>query len=263
MLKFCSLFSGSSGNSLFVTDGDTRVLVDAGMSGKKIIEAVKGIGEEPEKISAVCVTHEHNDHIKGAGILSRMFDIPIFANEKTWLASEDKLGKIEPKNRRIFVTSEKFSINEMCVNTFDIPHDASEPVGFNFFSRDKKLTIATDLGHVNKYIYENITGSDFVLLESNHDVEMVRIGHYPWYLKQRILSDKGHLSNELAGKLILRLVKDGMFKFSLGHLSKDNNFPELAFQTVSNVLERNGVKVGKDVCLDVVTRDRAGQFICI
>ena len=263
MVKFCSLFSGSSGNCLLVSDGVTTILVDAGMSGKRILDAIKSIGCDPSTIDGICITHEHSDHIKGAGILSRMLDVPIFANENTWKSMEKELGKVGEVNKRYFKTGEEFSIGDICVHPFSIPHDASEPVGFNFFVENKKISIATDIGHANKELFDNIVGSDFTLLEANHDVEMVRMGPYPWHLKQRILGDNGHLSNIMAGKLLARLVENGTTNFLLGHLSGDNNFPQLAYETVKNVLEEKGIKTGTDVRFEVAMRDRVGSFICI
>lgn len=263
MINFCSLFSGSSGNSLFVSDGATSVLVDAGISGKRIIDSIKDIGHKPEDIDAIVITHEHSDHIKGAGILSRKLNVPIYANLKTWQAMESELGEVDECNKRYFTTGERFCIGDMCVLPFNIPHDAVEPVGYSFFSGERKVTVATDIGHVNKELYENLVGSDFILLESNHDIEMLRMGPYPWYLKQRILGEKGHMSNELAGKLVAKLVEKGTKRVLLGHLSRENNFPQLAFETVKNVLVEKGIIPGRDVVLDVAMRDCVSDLICV
>jgi phosphoribosyl 1,2-cyclic phosphodiesterase len=263
MIKFCSLFSGSSGNCLLVSDDKTSILIDAGMSGRSIIDAIKSIGCDPSSIDAICITHEHSDHIKGAGILSRMLDVPVFANEKTWNAMENDLGKISEINKRYFNTGENFSVGDILIHPFSIPHDASEPVGFNFFVGNKKITVATDIGHANKELFDKMIGSDFMLLESNHDIEMVRMGSYPWQLKQRILGENGHLSNVMAGKLIARLVENGTNRFMLGHLSKENNFPQLAYETVKNVLESKGIKTGVDAMIEVAHRGVIGDVICI
>jgi len=176
---------------------------------------------------------------------------------------ERELGKLDINNKKYFNTGEKFCIGDICVHPFSIPHDANEPVGFNFFAQNKKITVATDIGHVNKELYENMVGSDFMLLESNHDIEMVRMGPYPWYLKQRILGENGHLSNMMAGKLIAKLVENGTKSFLLGHLSRENNFPQLAYETVKNVLESKGIKTGVDVQFDVALRDCIGEVICV
>jgi len=261
MIKFCSLFSGSSGNCLFISDGKTKILIDSGLSGKRIIEALVAIGENPSKISAILVTHEHSDHIRGAGILSRKFDIPIYANENTWSAMEKELGPVNIKNKMCFCNCEEFEIGNIFIKAFPIPHDAVDPVGFNFFLDDKKITTATDIGHMTNKLLSYLMGSDLLFIESNHDVEMLKVGPYPWPLKKRILGERGHLSNEMAGKVVAYLAKNGTRKFLLGHLSKENNFPELAYQTVCNALQENDICAGKDVMLTVALRDRVGAVV--
>jgi len=263
MIKFCSLFSGSSGNSLYIEANGTKILIDAGLSGKRIIQALNSIGEQPSEISAVLVTHEHSDHIRGVGILSRKFNIPVYANEKTWDAMGTQIGPINADNMRCFTTVKEFEIGNLCIKPFPIPHDASEPVGFNFFAENKKVTTATDIGHITKEVLESLIGSDLVLLESNHDIEMLKVGPYPWPLKRRILGDRGHLSNEMAGKVAVHMAQRGTRKFLLGHLSKENNFPELAYQTVYNALSEQKIKVGSDVTLEVAMRDYTGSVITL
>lgn len=259
MIKFCSLYSGSSGNSIYLSSGDTSLLIDCGLSGKRIVEALSDIGQKPQEISAVLITHEHSDHIKGAGILSRKFDIPIYANEKTWNAMEAYLGPVSIKNKKYFDTGFEFDIGNICVKPFPIPHDASEPVGFNFFIEGKKITSATDIGHMNRKLLYNLEGSDLLLIEANHDVEMLKMGPYPWSLKKRVMGDHGHLSNEMAGKVVAYLAEQGTKHFLLGHLSKENNFPELAYQTVCNRLREKNIDPLKDISLAVALRDRVGN----
>lgn len=261
MVKFCSLYSGSSGNSIFLGVDGTRLLIDAGLSAKKIIEALVSIGEDPGKLSAVLISHEHSDHIKGAGILSRKFNIPIYANENTWEAMSPFIGPVSLVNRLYFNTGTEFQIGGVCINTFSIPHDACEPVGYNFYAEDKKITVATDIGHINFDLLNCFEASDLLLLESNHDVEMLRIGPYPWHLKKRIAGERGHLSNEAAGKAIAYMAEKGTKRFLLGHLSRENNFPELAYQTVSNALFEKKMCIGTDVTLEVALRDRVGSVI--
>jgi len=261
MMKFCSLYSGSSGNCLFLSDGKTKLLIDSGMSGKRIIEALVAIGENPSELSAVLVSHEHSDHIRGAGIISRKFDIPIYANENTWKAMEQALGPVNIKNKLYFDNFKDFEIGNIFVKAFPIPHDAVDPVGFNFFLDNKKITTATDIGHMTNKLLKYLMGSDLLLLESNHDIEMLKVGSYPWPLKKRILGERGHLSNEMAGKIVAYLAKNGTKKFLLGHLSRENNFPELAYQTVCNVLNENNICAGKDVLLEVALRDRVGAVV--
>ena len=261
MLKFCSLYSGSSGNSIFLSDGRTKLLIDAGLSAKRIIEALVSIGENPSELSAVLISHEHSDHIKGAGILSRKFNIPVYANENTWEAMSSMLGPVNLANRLYFNTGMEFQIGEITIRAFSIPHDACDPVGYNFFAENKKVTVATDIGHISLELLNCLEASDLLLLESNHDVEMLRIGPYPWHLKKRIAGEHGHLSNEAAGKVIAYMAEKGTKRFLLGHLSRENNFPELAYQTVCNALFEKQICVGTDILLDVALRDRVGEII--
>lgn len=261
MIKFCSLFSGSSGNSLFVSAGRTKLLIDNGLSGKRIIEALISIGETPSELSAILVSHEHSDHIRGVGVLSRKFDIPVYANERTWSGMEKLIGPVSIKNKMYFNTGREFEIGNICVKAFSIPHDANEPVGFNFFVGNKKVTSATDIGHMNKELLGNFEGSDLLLIEANHDIEMLKVGPYPWPLKKRIMGDNGHLCNEMAGKVVAYLAGKGTKHFLLGHLSKENNFPELAYQTVCNILYEKNIDPVKDIFLSVAMRDRVGEAV--
>lgn len=263
MIKFCSLFSGSSGNSLFLRTENTRLLIDAGLSAKKIVKALHSIGEEPTELSAILISHEHSDHIRGAGIISRMFDIPVFANANTWTVMEHEIGPVRVENKKDFVTGTEFEIGDIFIKTFPIPHDASEPVAFNFFTGNRKITTATDIGHINKELLACFDLSDLILLESNHDVEMLKVGPYPWSLKKRILSDKGHLSNEIAGKVVAYMAEKGTRQFLLGHLSRENNFPELAYQTVRNVLSEKNIDIDTDIMLDIALRDIVGKVISL
>ncbi len=257
-VEFCTLASGSSGNSTYIATKYTRILVDAGVSGKKIQECLAELKLTGQDIDGLFITHEHIDHIKGAGILSRRFNIPIYATSETWLAMEDSLGKISPANKRFVYPGENCIINDICVKPFCIPHDAADPVGYNIFAGEKKVTLATDIGHITDEIRESIAGSEILLLEANHDEDMVQKGSYPWHLKKRILSDKGHLSNKTAGEL-LSLVVDGKTKhIFLGHLSQENNDPHLAFDTAENILGKNKIQVGKHCKMDMAYRHNTG-----
>ncbi|HOJ11859.1 MAG TPA: MBL fold metallo-hydrolase [Clostridiales bacterium] len=266
MIKFCSLYSGSSGNAIFISNERARILIDAGLSGKRIAEALISIGEDPAGLSAILVTHEHNDHIKGVGVISKRYDIPIYANELTWQYLQSNItniSKINHKNIKYFDNNREFEICGIGVKAFSIPHDANDPVGFCFYSEGKKITIATDIGHITSELTESLDGSDLLLLESNHDVGMLKVGPYPWWLKQRILGEKGHLSNEVAGEVIADMAENGTRFFFLGHLSRENNFPELAYQTVSNALTERKICIGTDITLDVARRDCASRVVCM
>lgn len=254
-LRFCPLFSGSSGNALYVGFEGTHLLIDAGMSGAKITSELARIGLSPEQLTAILITHEHSDHITGAGILSRKYDLPIFANEGTWEAMRAKLGNISEKNIRVFETGIDFPIDTFSITPFAIPHDAAEPVGYALCVQDLKLSIATDLGTIKESWLKHIEGSDLVLLESNHDVDMLKASRYRYELKRRILGSKGHLSNDSAGKAAAELYKRGVRAIILGHLSGENNFPELAYQSVCCVLQEEGIEPGFDMMLSVASRD--------
>lgn len=259
-MEFCSLYSGSSGNSLYVGTERTKILVDSGLSGKKIQEGLKEAGLNPCDINGIVITHEHDDHIKSAGILSRRFNIPIYANTKTWEAMIKSVGDIQKDNIKIFDGYNSFEIGDITVVPYAIPHDAASPCGYSFVNGSNKVSIATDMGHISETVKNNIRDSDFILLESNHDVEMLKVGPYPYPLKLRILSEVGHLSNEDCGKMIVDILNSRIKKVMLGHLSKTNNYPELAVRTVLSVLEMNGIKDGRDVDIDIAYRDRVGRM---
>lgn len=261
-MKFCSLYSGSSGNSIFVGSDNSSILVDAGLSGKSIDTAMSCINEDPTKIDGIFVTHEHLDHIKGVGILSRKYDIPIYANEPTWNAMMGNLGKIKDENIKVISYGDCISIKDLEIISYKIPHDAAAPCGYKIVSKDKSVCIATDLGHFSDEVKGAIKDSDVILLESNHDVEMLKFGPYPYPLKQRILSNVGHLSNEDCGKAIVDIVGSGKRKkIILGHLSRTNNYPDLAYKTVENVLVESGVKVNSDVFVSMAKRSEPSNYM--
>lgn len=239
MLQFCSLYSGSTGNSLFLQSDNTKILVDAGVSAKKITEALCSIDVDINSIDAILVTHEHIDHVRSLSTLSTKYDIPVFATQKTWDAMPENKAKISSKNQKTFDALDKFEVGDMKINPFSIPHDAADPCGFNVFCNDKKISIATDIGHMTKNIIKRLEDSSLLMLESNYDPEVLKCGSYPYKLKTRILGPTGHLSNSTAGKTISLLLQSGLNTAILGHLSKENNFPELAYTTVLEELRLN------------------------
>ncbi len=257
---FCPLYSGSSGNSIFIASQSTKILVDVGMPGKSIESALKQINEAPSDIDGIFITHEHSDHIKGAGIVSRRYDIPIYANEDTWKAMNSKIGNIKENNIRI-IHNNCVDIKDMHIVSYNISHDAVAPVGYALYSENKKACIATDLGYFSEEVKTMIKDADVILLESNHDVEMVKFGPYPYPLKRRILSDAGHLSNDACGKAIVEMMNDKQKHIILGHLSKTNNFPDLAYQTVVNILKENHIEIGRDISLNLARRDMPSNVI--
>lgn len=252
-MKFISLISGSSGNATLVSDGTTNLLVDCGTSGKALEKALAEAGSSIREIDAVLLTHEHSDHTKGVGVLSRKYGFPIYATAKTHTATV-KVGEINPDLKINIHANEDFEIGTIGIAPFQIHHDAADPVGYSFHIGSNKLTIATDTGYISKGLLEKLKGSDAIILESNHDVEMLRCGPYPFYLQQRILSDYGHLSNEVAARAALELVRSGTKHIMLGHLSDKNNLPEIALLETHKTLTEAGVKIGEDATLQVAHR---------
>ena len=239
MLKFCSLYSGSTGNSLLVKNDNICILVDAGVSGIKIVEALNSIDIDITDIAAILVTHEHSDHIKSIGTLSKKYNIPVYANKETWEAMPSEIKKVPLDCQKTFLINNKFSIGSLEISAFSIPHDAANPCGFNIFGSNKKISIATDVGHITPAIFTNLQNSSFILLESNYDPEVLKCSSYPYQLKRRIAGPNGHLPNKEAGDTISKLIDSGLKSVMLGHLSKENNFPELAHQTVLDELISN------------------------
>ena len=260
---FCPLFSGSSGNALFIGGGDTRLLIDAGMPGKSIEGALREIGVLPETLTGIAVTHEHSDHVKGVGILSRKYHIPVYANEGTWNGMARAVGEVPAGCRRITRTDEDFYIGDLALLPFAIPHDAAEPVGYRVFCAGHSVGTATDIGHMTKKILQTLAGTEVLLLESNHDPEMLRRNpHYPLQLKQRILGSRGHLSNDDSANALLSLYETGVRQVLLGHLSGENNTPARALDTAVRRLEQNGVRLNEDIGLGIAWRDRvSAKFV--
>lgn len=262
MLNFCSLYSGSSGNSLFVESQNTKILIDAGISSRKIENALTDINVNPSTLDGILITHEHTDHVQGLGTLSKKFDIPVFVNQETLDAMPKQKDKISEKNIKTFKVTEKFAIGDLNINPFSIPHDAANPCGFNIFKDDKKISIATDIGHMTNDILKNLEESLFIMLEANYDPEVLKCSAYPFTLKSRIAGPTGHLSNEIAGKTISHLLKSGLKNAMLGHLSKESNFPELAYKTVVEELLSNSFNENS-LMLSVASRDNHSKLITI
>ena len=234
MVRFLSLVSGSSGNSSLITDGNTTLLIDCGISGKKLKERLEEANILPENIDAILITHEHSDHTKGIGVVSRRYNLPIFATEKTLEATD--LGKTDLSLINIIKANESFKIGTIEVHSFNIPHDAADPVGYSFVAEGEKYTLATDIGFMPDSLFCELCGSRQIILESNHDVEMLKCGSYPYYLKKRILSNRGHLSNADCAILAVRLAQAGTKNILLAHLSEENNDPAVAYDEVYSAL---------------------------
>ena len=258
-MNYISLSSGSCGNSHYIEGDSTKIIVDAGISGKKIVENLHVHGKDLKGLNAIMITHEHTDHVKAAGILSRKFDAPIYATAKTWEKMEANLGKVASKNIKVFSKGDQVEVGSIEVDTFPISHDAADPVGYCFTQKNKKIAIVTDIGVITDEVFAKIKGSDIAVIESNYDEDMLSFCSYPPILKQRIRSEYGHLSNSEAGYLGIALVKSGTKKLLLAHLSKESNMPQLAFQTVGSILTSHGI-TPKDVGLDVIHRGRVSRL---
>lgn len=245
-LKFATIASSSKGNCIYIGSENTNILIDAGLSGKKIECGLAELELKGSDIDAIFVTHEHMDHVAGVGVMSRRYNIPVYATEGTWSGMPLGVGRFKRNMDRLIYADEICSFNDLCIKPFNIPHDARQPVGYSVWDGKNKITIATDIGHITDTIVENIADSSLILLESNHDVQMLRSGAYPISLKQRILGDYGHLSNENAGKFLSRLSYDRLKYVFLGHLSQDNNTPKIAYNTVSDILTDTGAELGGD-----------------
>lgn len=238
--RFTVLASGSTGNATIVQNRESTVLVDAGLSVKKLEELMRERGVAGHEVDALLVTHEHSDHIKGLGAFARKYDVPVYANEATWAAMERHVGAVAEEKRVRVATGETFSFGSLKVQSYAISHDAAEPVGYCFYEDGYKLSLATDLGYVSEKVMKQIIDSDVLVLESNHDPDMLRMGRYPWNIKRRILSDVGHLSNEAAGEALCELMTDRTKRVYLAHLSLDHNQMDLAKLTVNSTLENGG-----------------------
>ncbi|MDR1522289.1 MAG: MBL fold metallo-hydrolase [Streptococcaceae bacterium] len=238
--KVSVLASGSSGNVLYIETPKKRILVDAGLAGKKIISLFSEINRNPSSLDAILITHEHSDHIKGVGVLARKFQLDVYANEDTWKVIEGKVGKLESAQKHIFKMGEVKTFGDIDVESFGVSHDAISPQCYIFHKDGKTFVMLTDTGYVSDHMRRLIDNADVYLIESNHDVQMLRMGSYSWDLKQRILGDKGHLSNEDSAKAMADCLGDKTKRIYLGHLSQGNNLKELARMTMENTLKELG-----------------------
>ncbi|RMF86028.1 MAG: MBL fold metallo-hydrolase [Nitrospinota bacterium] len=229
MLHLCVLGSGSGGNIIYVETESLKLLIDGGLSARQTLKRLTAIGRRIEDIDAILVSHEHTDHIQGVGILARRFMIPVYTNEGTYRQSHLVMGEVPI--RRSFVTGKPFHIHDVLFEPFSLSHDAEDPVGFVIRYGQRKVTILTDLGYVTHLVREKARGSHLLVLEFNHDPEMLKACPYPWPIKQRIRSRRGHLSNEEAGRLLKEVVHQELEYVVLAHLSETSNHPDLALLT--------------------------------
>ena len=256
-MKICLLASGSKGNAIYVSDGQTSILMDAGLSGVEIQRRMAAAGLDIQQLDAIVVSHEHSDHIRGVGILSRRYKLPVYISTGTAQAAEAQLGRLH--EIRHFEIGNSFAINDLVLHPFATSHDAADPAGFTIKRNGRRIGIATDLGIATGMVKQHLKTCDLLILEANHDPTMLIEGPYPWPLKQRIKSRNGHLSNEDSGGLLAEIIHDGLCHVILAHLSETNNTPEIALQTVEKVL-------GNTACrfqLHVAHQDRCGNLVVL
>lgn len=265
-MRLCSIASGSSGNCIYVGSERTHLLIDTGISGKKVEFGLNSLDLTTKDLDGIFITHEHSDHIKGLGVIARKCQVPIYATPGTIRAmKKDKsLGKMPEGIFHPIEADEDFLLGDMTLHPFRISHDAAEPVGYRVEHGQSRIAVATDMGKYNEYTVRQLSNLDALLLESNHDVRMLQVGSYPYYLKQRILGEKGHLSNESAGQLLCRVLHDHLKAVLLGHLSKENNYEALAYETVCAevTMGENEYRAG-DFNIAVASRDRVSDVVVV
>lgn len=263
-MRMLSIASGSSGNAIYVGSERTHLLVDAGISGKRIEEGLNKAALTGADLAGILVTHEHIDHVKSLGVMARKHQVPIYATQKTIdrMASEHNLGKVDWELFHPVRADHPFTIGDVEIEPMKISHDAADPVAYRFYQGQKRCAVCTDLGTYSDYTVKALQNMDVLLLESNHDVRMLELGPYPYPLKQRILSDHGHLSNECSGRLLSELLHDGIRKVFLGHLSGENNHPDLAYEAVRLEITMGPAPYkGDDFDIAVASRHNPGDVI--
>ena len=263
-MRLCSIASGSSGNCVYVGSDATHLLIDTGISGKRIEAGVAELGLKLSEIDGIFITHEHADHISGLGVIARKYGLPIYGTRGTIAAIRQThtLGNIDEELFHYINADEKYTVKDVTLYPIRTSHDAAEPVAYRVSHDRQKIAVITDLGCYNEYTVECLKDLDVLYLEANHDIHMLQVGPYPYYLKQRILGEKGHLSNEAAGKLLSRLLHDKMRAVMLGHLSKENNIPELAYESVRVEVTMSDTPYnGNDFPLYVAKRSEVSQMI--
>lgn len=257
------LASGSTGNSLFIETKEKKILVDAGLSGKKITSLLAEIDRKPEDLDAILVTHEHRDHIHGVGVLARKYKIDIFANQKTWEAMDPMIGNVEVDQKHIFDMGKVMTFGDMDIESFGVSHDAVAPQFYRFYKDNRSFVILTDTGYCSDHIRGIIRDADAYLIESNHELEILRMGAYPWSLKQRILGDKGHLSNDDGALTMADTIGNKTKRIYLGHLSKENNTKEHARMAMESILKEKGLGVHFDFNIYDTDPDSATELFAI
>lgn len=255
MMKFAMLGSGSSGNCAYLEMAGRHILVDAGISNRAIGRQLAALDVDIKQIDTILLTHEHIDHVRGINVFSdRQPGVKIYANERTWKAGRRHLHRVAPDQQQFFTTLQGFRVGDIDITPFAISHDAADPVGYRLSADGFTIVVATDLGFVSQGVYEHLLGADALIIESNHDLEMLRNGPYPYFLQNRIAGDFGHLSNDTTGKLLRNVIGSQTRAVLLAHLSDKNNTPERAFETNVSALRSAGLRPNVDFVLKVAER---------
>lgn len=241
MMRLCSIASGSSGNCIYVGTETTHLLIDTGVSAKRIEEGLCSIGVEPDELSGILITHEHSDHVQGLRVFTKKHPVSVYATERT--LDSVRLERTAAGTKEDYIETveygKAFPIGDVTVHPFEISHDAARPVSYAFCCAGQKIGVATDLGKYDDTTVECLKGAEILYLEANHDLNMLMVGSYPYVLKQRVSGERGHLSNDAAAELIVKLLHKGLRYVILGHLSKENNYPELAYETVYQEVKKH------------------------
>ena len=263
-MDFFSVASGSSGNCICLGSNQCHVMIDAGISGKRIEEGMNTYDYTTSDMDGVLITHEHSDHIQGLGVIARKYGLPIYATKGTAdaILQSSSVGKIDPSLFHVIEAGKTFFIGNLEIYPMSISHDAADPVAYLVSDGRHRVGVVTDLGYYDADIVSHMEGLDALLLEANHDIHMLQVGAYPYPLKQRILGERGHLSNETSGQLLGQILHDGMQHILLGHLSKENNYDELAYETVRlEISLGDNPYRGNDFPIEVAKRDRPSSLI--
>ncbi len=261
MAKIYPLFSGSKGNSYYITSSGKGVLIDAGRSARQIEKALSDNSIDPKSIEGIFVTHEHSDHIRGVRVLASKYGINVYATQGT-LQSMEMSGNLSPEKFSSYIINSGAEAAGMRIKPFRISHDCAEGVGYTVETSDgRKVALATDTGLITEEIKYAVKGSDVIVIESNHDVNMLLNGSYPYILKRRILSSKGHLSNESCSEFLPELVRSGATRFLLAHLSRENNMPQIALQSARCALSGHNMKENSDYTINAAKEITDGSCI--
>ena len=258
IMRAINLASGSDGNITYIEVDDKKIILDMGLSCSETIARLEKIGVKPQEITAILVSHEHSDHMKGVDVFSSKFNTPVYAHQEVWYGLENKFHKVKVENRKIF--DGQFEFEDLIITPVKVPHDVS-CYGFSFKQGENKISVLTDLGHINDRIMQSVRGSQLIYLEANYDKDMLMNGtKYPLTLKRRIDGPNGHLSNLASADAVEFLAKTGTRQIVLSHLSKENNSPTLAYTSICNIIKERGIIEGKNIKIDVASPNIGAFF---